>query len=135
MKAKMEELGVLPSYSRPKISDDNPYSEALFRTLKYRPEWPFSGFLRFELARDRVQNFVDWYNNKHRHSKINFVTPEQRHRDEDEVILGKKGLVVERAKEANPLRWAVEVRNCQATGPVSLNPEKENINSEQEYVA
>jgi transposase InsO family protein len=94
MKAKMEELGVQSSYSRPRVSDDNPYSEALFRTLKYRPEWPSSGFVSLEAARDWVQNFVDWYNNKHRHSKINFVTPAQRHRGEDKVILEKRELVL-----------------------------------------
>jgi putative transposase len=135
MKAKMEELGVLPSYSRPRVSDDNPYSEALFRTLKYRPEWPSSGFISLEAARDWVQTFVDWYNNKHRHSKINFVTPAQRHRGEDKAILASRKLVLEKAKKANPLRWSREVRNCQPAGPVSLNPEKESINSEQQNVA
>jgi putative transposase len=135
MRAKMEELGVLPSYSRPRVSDDNPYSEALFRTLKYRPEWPSSGFISLEAARDWVQTFVNWYNNKHRHSKINFVTPAQRHRGEDKVILASRELVLEKAKKAKPLRWSREVRNCQPAGPVSLNPEKESINSEQQNVA
>ncbi|OUS25483.1 IS3 family transposase, partial [Gammaproteobacteria bacterium 45_16_T64] len=79
MKAKLEELGVQSSYSRPRVSNDNPYSEALFRTLKYRPEWPSSGFRTIEGARDWVQLFVEWYNEKHRHSKLNFVTPSQRH--------------------------------------------------------
>jgi putative transposase len=135
MRAMMEELGVLPSYSRPRVSDDNPYSEALFRTLKYRPEWPSSGFISLEAARDWVQTFVNWYNNKHRHSKINFVTPAQRHRGEDKVILASRELVLEKAKKAKPLRWSREVRNCQPAGPVSLNPEKESINSEQQNVA
>jgi putative transposase len=135
MKAKMEELGVLPSYNRPRVSDDNPYSEALFRTLKYRPEWPSSGFVSLEAARDWVQNFVEWYNNKHRHSKINFVTPAQRHRGEDKVILENRKLVLERKREADPLRWSRGVRNCQPAGPVSLNPEKESIKSEQKDVA
>jgi len=135
MKAKMEELGVQSSYSRPRVSDDNPYSEALFRTLKYRPEWPSSGFVGLEAARDWVQNFVEWYNNKHRHSKINFVTPAQRHRGEDKVILEHRKLVLERKREADPLRWSRGVRNCQPAGPVSLNPEKESINSEQKDVA
>jgi putative transposase len=83
----MEELGVLGSYSRPRVSDDNPYSEALFRALKYRPEWPSSGFASIKVARDWVQRFADWYNTQHRHSKINFVTPSQRHRGEDKDIL------------------------------------------------
>ena len=135
MKAKMEELGVLPSYSRPRVSDDNPYSEALFRTLKYRPEWPSAGFASFEAARDWVETFLDWYNNKHRHSKINFITPAQRHRVEDKVILDSRELVLEKAKMASPLRWSGDVRNCQPAGPVSLNPEKESIKNEQKDVA
>jgi len=135
MKAKMEELGVQASYSRPRVSDDNPYSEALFRTLKYRPNWPSSGFASLENARDWVHNFVDWYNNKHRHSKLNFVTPAQRHRGEDKVILAKRKLVMEQAKKANEIRWSGDVRNCEVEGPVSLNPEKENVKEQQSEAA
>jgi putative transposase len=135
MEAKMEELGVLPSYSRPRVSDDNPYSEALFRTLKYRPEWPSSGFASLDAARDWVQKFVDWYNNKHRHSKINFVNPAQRHRGEDKMILVSRELVLEKAKKAHPLRWSRDVRNCQPARPVSLNPEKESTNNKHKNVA
>ena len=135
MKAKMEELGVQASYSRPRVSDDNPYSEALFRTLKYRPNWPSSGFASLESARDWVHNFVDWYNNKHRHSKLNFVTPAQRHRGEDKVILAKRKVVMEQAKKANEIRWAGDVRNCEVEGPVSLNPEKENVKEQQNKAA
>jgi putative transposase len=120
MKVKIEELGVLASYSRPRVSDDNPYSEALFSTLKYRPEWPSSGFISLEAARDWVQTFVSWYNNKHRHSKLNFVTPPQRHRGEDKVTLASRELVLKKAKKTNPLRWSREVRNCQPAGPVAL---------------
>ena len=126
MKAKMEELSVIPSYSRPRVSDDNPYSESLFRTLKYRPEWPSSGFNSLEEARDWVENFVDWYNNKHRHSKINFITPAQRHRGEDSAILANRKVVVETAKANNPSRWSGDIRDCDPVGSVSLNPEKES---------
>jgi len=86
-------------------------------------------------ARDWVQNFVDWYNNKHRHSKINFITPAQRHRGEDNVILSNRELVLEKAKKANPLRWSKKIRNCEPAGSVSLNPEKESIKNEQKEVA
>lgn len=82
-----------------------------------------SGFVGLEAARDWVQNFVEWYNNKHRHSKINFVTPAQRHRGEDRVILENRKLVLEKKREADPLRWSRGVRNCQPAGPVSLNQE------------
>jgi len=90
MKAKMEELGVLPSYSRPRVSNDNPFSESLFRTLKYRPEWPSSGFATLADARDWVQRFSVWYNTKHRHSKLNFVTPAQRHAGQDRELLKRR---------------------------------------------
>ena len=125
MKAKMEELGILPSYSRPRVSNDNPYSEALFRTLKYRPEWPSSGFASLEAARDWVQNFTHWYNHEHRHSKLNFVTPVQRHEGKDEEVLKRRKEVLEEAKRSNPTRWSKGVRNCNPIGPVMLNPDRE----------
>ena len=123
MKAKMEELGVLPSYSRPRVSNDNPFSESLFRTLKYRPEWPSSGFVNLSEARDWVQTFSVWYNTKHCHSKLNFVTPAQRHAGKDQGLLKKRKEVLETAKAANPTRWSKGVRNCEPIGPVTLNPE------------
>ncbi|WP_373092786.1 IS3 family transposase [Zhongshania sp.] len=125
MKAKMEELGVLSSYSRPRVSNDNPFSESLFRTLKYRPEWPSSGFASLSDARSWVQNFSDWYNNEHRHSKLNFVTPAQRHAGLDEVLLLKRKHVLETAKAARPDRWSKDVRNCKPIGAVTLNPEEQ----------
>lgn len=127
MKAKLEELGVLSSYSRPRVSNDNPYSESLFRTLKYRPEWPSSGFVSLDEARDWVQNFVNWYNEEHKHSKINFVTPSQRHAGQDAEILSKRKDILEEARKLNPLRWSREVRNCEPTGSVSLNPDEVTV--------
>ena len=125
MKAKMEELGVLSSYSRPRVSNDNPFSESLFRTLKYRPEWPSSGFSSLSDARDWVESFNDWYNNEHRHSKLNFVTPAQRHSGKDREILQKRKQVLEAAKAARPNRWSKDVRNCEPVGAVTLNPEEQ----------
>lgn len=124
MKAKMEELGVIPSYSRPRTSNDNAYPESLFRTLKYRPCWPSSGFKSLEDARLWVHRFVNWYNNEHRHSKLNFVTPAQRHDRKDSDILAKREAVLEAAKARNPRRWSGEVRNCDPVGPVTLNPDE-----------
>ena len=124
MKAKLEELGVQSSYSRPRVSNDNPYSEALFRTLKYRPEWPSSGFASLTEARDWVQRFVDWYNDEHKHSKLNFVTPGQRHAGLDEDILSKRKLILEAARAEKPNRWSGEVRCCKPIGVVMLNPDK-----------
>jgi putative transposase len=128
MRAKLDELGVQSSYSRPRVSNDNPYSEALFRTLKYRPEWPSSGYSNLTQARDWVQKFVGWYNTEHKHSKINFVSPSERHAQQDEGILAKRKVVLEAAKAAKPNRWSGSVRNCQPVGAVMLNPDKpENI--------
>ncbi len=128
MKAKLEELGVKSSYSRPRVSNDNPFSEALFRTLKYRPQWPSSGFSSLSSARDWVQQFVNWYNYKHKHSKINFVTPEERHTGQDGAILGNRKSVLEVKRAKNPERWSGPVRNCKPSGPVTLNPDKlENL--------
>ena len=127
MKAKLEELGVLSSYSRPRVSNDNPYSESLFRTLKYRPEWPSTGFITLGEARGWVQSFVGWHNEKHKHSKINFITPSQRHAGKDEEILSNRKTVLEAARKRKPLRWSKGVRNCDPVGPVSLNPDDVDV--------
>jgi len=123
LKAKMEELGIISSYSRPRVSNDNPYSEALFKTLKYRGNWPSNGFLSLEDARDWVQHFVDWYNHDHKHSQINYMTPADRHKGLDEEILSARKAVLEKARQANPRRWTGSVRNCEPVGAVMLNPD------------
>ena len=126
MKAKLEELGVLPSYSRPRVSNDNAFVESLFRVLKYRPQWPSRGFTSLEEARRWVDRFVRWYNTEHRHSKLRFVTPEQRHNGEDAVLLEQRKRVLEQAKQSMPSRWGTRpVRNCEPVGPTTLNPETE----------
>lgn len=102
LKAKIEELGVMPSYSRPRVSNDNPFSEALFKTLKYRGNWPSSGFKDLDDARDWVQQFVEWYNHQHKHSQLNFVSPAERHAGLDGEILQERKLVLEKAREVNP---------------------------------
>lgn len=104
MKAKMEELGVTPSYSRPRVSDDNPYVESLFRTLKYAPSWPSKGFASLEEIRAWVDRFVEWYNNEHKHRGLNYVTPSERHAGKDSEILQKRAAVLEVRREQNPER-------------------------------
>jgi len=135
LQAKLCELGVTPSHSRPRVSNDNPFSESLFRTLKYRPQWPSSGFSKLDDARRWVKDFVEWYNEEHRHSRIGFVTPGQRHRNEDAGILAKRKTVFEQAKAKHPERWSGEIRKCEPAGPVMLNPEKPDINEQMEQVA
>jgi transposase InsO family protein len=127
MKVKLEELGVQPSYSRPRVSNDNPYSEATFRTLKYRPNWPSAGFKTLSEVRDWVGNFVEWYNNKHKHSKINFVSPAQRHAGKDGEILAERKKVVEAAMAKKPERFPNGIRDFEPEGTVMLNPDKPEI--------
>lgn len=126
LKAKMEELGVMSSYSRPRVSNDNPFSEALFRTLKYRGDWPSSGFKSLQDARDWVQHFVDWYNYQHKHSQLNFISPAERHKGLDGEILERRRLILEAARTTNPHRWSGSVRNCKPIGSVMLNPDRDD---------
>ena len=123
MLATLQELGVIPSFSRPCVSNDNPYSESLFRTLKYRPEYPEKAFEDLSAARTWVQGFVNWYNHEHLHSAIKFVTPEQRHTGEDKEILARRKQVYQQAKLKHPERWSGEIRNWGEIGDVYLNPE------------
>ena len=104
LKAKMEELGMTGSHSRPRVSNDNPYSEALFRTMKYCPRWPSEGFTDLYCCRGWVNEFVNWYNNEHCHSQIKFVTPQQRHTGEDKLVLESRKEVYQNAKAKNPQR-------------------------------
>src|SRR5690606_19384171 len=99
------DLGVTPSFSRPRVSDDNPYSEALFRTLKYRPSFPRRPFVDLAEARQWVDRFVLWYNTQHLHSAIRFVTPDARHFGHDTAQLAKRRKVYEAAKAKYPERW------------------------------
>jgi len=128
LQSKLADLGITPSHSRPRVSNDNAYSESLFRTLKYCPQWPSQGFASLNEARDWVSRFVTWYNNEHRHSQIKFVTPAQRHQGEDKTILEKRNRVYKMAKLSAPARWSGNTRNWSPIGDVSLNPEKEDIN-------
>lgn len=125
MLATLQHLGVVPSFSRPKVSDDNPFSESLFKTLKYRPSYPDGAFAGIKEARTWVERFVAWYNNDHQHSEISFVTPASKHRGEDLSILLKRSHLYEQAKTKNPLRWSKEVRKWNQITEVLLNPTKE----------
>ncbi len=122
MLATLQWLGVIPSFSRPSVSDDNPYSEALFKTLKYHPGFPDKPFDSLEQAREWVAGFQRWYNEVHRHSALKFVTPDQRHRGEDTVILAQRSALYEAAKAQRPDRWSGPTRNWQPEDIVYLNP-------------
>ena len=122
MLSTLQRLGIVPSFSRPSVSNDNAFSESFFRTLKYTPAYPSKPFESMDAARQWVQTFVVWYNESHRHSGLKFVTPMQRHRGEDIAILEERKRVYEAAKASKPERWSGEVRNWNPVGDVWLNP-------------
>ncbi len=123
MLATLQRLGVVASFSRPRVSDDNPFSEALFRTLKYRPGYPSAGFATVAAASSWVEHFVAWYNHEHLHSAIGYVTPADRHAHRDGAILAQRRRVYERARRRHPSRWSRGTRRWNAPAVVSLNPE------------
>jgi transposase InsO family protein len=122
----LEKLGVQSSFSRPRVSNDNPYSEALFRTMKYRPKYPFNGFASLEEARKWVAKFVRWYNLEHLHSGIKFLTPYQRHYHLDKEIMAKRIQTYELAKAKHPERWSRQIRDWSLPEYVCLNPMSED---------
>lgn len=125
--AMLNWLGVKPSYSRPRVSDDNAYAESLFRTAKYRPEFPTKGFADLDAARAWAAAFVHWYNHDHRHSGIRYVSPAQRHAGEDRAILAARHTLYLQARESNPARWSGKTRNWDPIGAVTLNPERDCV--------
>lgn len=132
--ATLQTLGVMPSFSRPAVSNDNPYSESLFKTLKYRSDYPSQAFESLLDARIWVGQFVQWYNHEHRHSAINFVTPGERHAGTDAVLLGKRVEVYEAAKALYPARWSGNTRNWQRIDSVHLNPNQNKVEKEQQTI-
>ncbi|NRA43307.1 MAG: IS3 family transposase [Pseudomonadales bacterium] len=123
----MYHLGVVSSFSRPRVSNDNAYAESIFRTCKYRPDYPYKGFKSIDEAQQWVLNFVTWYNTEHRHSGIKFVTPNERHRGQDVDVLVKRKAVYEKAKKQHPKRWSGNVRNWNRIDQVWLNPERDDV--------
>ena len=124
MLATLQKLGVMASLSRPAVSNDNPYSESLFKTLKYRPAYPLKAFADIAAARTWATTLIEWYNHEHRHSAIRFVTPAQRHGGLDTAILERRSALYVTARAKNPRRWTRTTRNWQRIDVVYLNPEK-----------
>jgi len=125
--AMLHWLGVTPTYSRPRVSDDNAYVESLFRTAKYRPEFPSHGFADLAAARAWAARFVHWYKHDHRHSGIRYVSPAQRHAGQDAAILAASHRLYLQAREHNPRRWSGATRNWAPVGAVTLNPERDSV--------
>lgn len=127
MLTMMQELGVARSLSRPSVSNDNPYSESQFRTMKCHPQYPRKPFADLTEARNWVARFIDWYNEEHRHSSIGFVTPSQRHAGLDKAMLKYREQVYEEARQRNPNRWSGTTRNWRRVDVVHLNPTKPDV--------
>ncbi len=125
--ATLQRLGVVPSFSRPLVSNDNPYSESLFGSLKYSPAYPSKPFDNLKAAREWVHAFVTWYNGTHRHSGIQYVTPNERHRGEDDAILSRRKAVYEAARARHPARWSGAIRNWCKVEIVYLNPDRPEL--------
>ena len=118
------ELGVCKSHNRPHTSNDNPYSEAQFKTLKYRPDFP-KRFGSYEDAEAFCKSFFAWYNGEHRHSSLALLTPEQVHYGAAESILDQRAQVLRAAYEENPSRFKGRVpRPGELPDAVWINPPK-----------
>ena len=100
----LADLGVTKTHSRPHVSDDNPFSEAQFKTLKYRPDFP-ERFGSLQDARAHCQTFFAWYNNEHRHSGIAYMTPQSVHEQRVEEIIETRTKALNAAFAAHPARF------------------------------
>jgi transposase InsO family protein len=125
--AMLHWLKIKPSYSRPRVSDDNAFVESLFRTAKYRPQFPVKGFATLDDARAWAGEFVHWYNVEHHHSGIRYVSPAERHDGRDVAILAARHALYQQARERNPARWSRDTRNWSPIGAVTLNPERDSV--------
>lgn len=114
-------LGICNSYSRPRVSNDNPFIESWFKTLKYDVSYP-GKFSSIENAREWFAGFVDSYNTKHSHSGMNFLTPQQVRNGQYESIVANRNNVMKEAKSKNPQRWSNDVKQLPEKHIVTLNP-------------
>ena len=132
LRVTLERLGVEASFSRPRVSNDNPFSEALFRTCKSVPAWPEHGFASLEDARAWVADFVRWYNGEHRHAALRFVTPDQRHSRQDRAILQQRHQVYQAACARHPERTghgagAALPQKAGGDGPMAAPPARTTV--------
>ncbi|MFH1153054.1 MAG: integrase core domain-containing protein, partial [Pseudomonadota bacterium] len=134
MLATLYHLGVTASFSRPSVSNDNPYSESLFRTMKYRPGFPSKPFESIEYSQSWVDKFVFWYNTQHLHSSIRYLSPDDRHYGREGYILDGRKEVYEAAKALNPNRWSKDIRNWNSVQGVWLNPEKKKDDTLKQHL-
>jgi len=131
LESRLEEMGVLRFFSRPRVSNDNPYSESLIRTVNYRPGYPRRPFTSKDEGCECVVACVDWYNHRHRHSGIKFVTPHQRHSGAAKAICRQRADVYENARQAHPTRWSRHIRCWHQPEEVSINKPSEEAEPTQ----
>lgn len=103
--------GGIPSFSRLNVSNDNLYSESLFWTIEYRPEFPSIPFESIEHAQSWIEGWIFGYNTQHMHRSIPFVTPDDRHHGREQYILANRQKVCAKGQRRNPKRWSKEIRN------------------------
>lgn len=115
------ELGISNSYSRPRVSDDNPFIESWFKTLKTSAKYP-GKFKTISDARFWFASFVDGYNNGHSHSGLQYMTPAQVRTGQYERIAQNRNQTMRDAQKKNPLRWSNGVKQIQQKHTVCLNP-------------
>jgi putative transposase len=121
--ALMYSLGITPSHSRPRVSNDNAHAEALFRTAKYHPTMLPAGFDSLESARQWAASFVQWYNHVHKHKSLNFVTPHHKHIGVDGALLAKRDQLYQKCRDKNPRRWIKgNTRDWTPVLSTALNP-------------
>ena len=119
--AKLAELGISLSFSRPCVSNENAYAESWFRTMKYHQSYPLRRFRDPLSVQAWVDGFVDWYNTEHRHSGIKYVTPNQRHYGEADEICTIRQQTYEQARQQHPRRWARPPRDWSQPQIVRVN--------------
>ena len=134
LESRLEELGVLRSFSLPRVSNDNPYSESLFRTVKYRPDYPRKPFASTEQACQWVAAFVDWYNQYIHHIGIKFVTPQQRHAALAVEICRHRTVVYEKANQNNPRRWSRSISCWHQPEVVWINQPPDYLDKEEKLL-
>ncbi len=125
LQATLQRLNITPLYSRPRLSNDNAFSESLFRTCKYRPYYPMDGYKSLSAAQQWVIDFVHWYDREHGHSAIRFVTPGEQHAGQDAEVLARRDAIYTEAKQQHPGRWNGATRNWTPRRTVWLNPDQE----------
>jgi putative transposase len=115
----LQRLGIVPSFSRPQVSNDNPHAEALFSILKRHKDYPAT-FSSLEFARAWMGRFVSWYNHEYLHGSLSFVSPDDRYFGRDDSVLARRRTVYEQARFRSRVRWSRSPRRWLPPAPVQM---------------